>query len=119
MRIIQYPSIYKHFKGEYYYATMGLSTPIDMSLFDFKVKYINAINTETNKKIIVIISNKGKFVHDENDSKEELVLYKSLYDDTGVYARPINIFLSKVDKEKYPNVKQLYRFELKSKEMEN
>lgn len=48
-------------------------------------------------------------VHTETG--EEMVIYKDLYDDK-VWVRPLNMFLEKVDKVKYPNVKQEYRFEL-------
>ena len=41
-----------------------------------------------------------------------LVIYRQLADETGtIYARPYDMFNSKVDKEKYPNATQEYRFE--------
>ena len=42
----------------------------------------------------------------------EYVIYRALYDTTKLYIRPLNMFLSMTDKEKYPSVKQEYRFEL-------
>ena len=43
-------------------------------------------------------------------------LYKSgeisLYDDGKMWVRPLSLFLSEVDHEKYPNIKEKYRFTL-------
>ncbi|EGT3652693.1 TPA: DUF1653 domain-containing protein [Clostridioides difficile] len=122
-RKLKYPAIYKHFKGNFY-TVMGISIPVDdselenifkglgcldrLDIFDYR---FGSRHTETNEDMIIYKDNKGNFYHHKNKSNTNLVIYKTLYDGTGAYARPLELFLSKIDKEKYPNYTQKYRFE--------
>lgn len=82
--------IVRHFKHERY--------PADSPMYTYKIL--------------------GYAVHSE--TRETLVIYEALYDLTSedtlkVFARPLDMFMSKVNREMYPDIRQEYRFELISR----
>ena len=79
--------IVKHFKRAQ--AIWAINNPNDMTYL-YEVISTNVNHTETG---------------------ERLVVYRALYGDKKLYARPYDMFMSEVDRIKYPDVTQKYRFE--------
>ena len=52
------------------------------------------------------------FIATDSETNEEVVVYEALYGNHIIWTRPYNMFNSLVDKDKYPLVRETYRFEL-------
>ncbi len=69
----------------------------------FKREWINVDSSEYLYKVLAFAQH--------TETGENLVIYQGLYQPFKICARPYDMFRGKVDKEKYPEIKQEYRFE--------
>lgn len=125
-RLIEIPGVYEHFKKvknneRMLYAVSSVSLPMNST------KVLNILKDDNVRNLLVdetlhfhhtelgkdieIYRIKDLYFHDDRIDNEILVIYTALYSDRKTYLRPLPMFLGKVDKKKYPRVKQTYRLE--------
>ena len=69
----------------------------------FKREWVSEDTSEYLYKVLAFASH--------TETGERLVIYQGMYAPSKICARPYDMFMSEVDREKYPDVKQKYRFE--------
>lgn len=100
-------AIYRHFKNKLY-CTMGVSHFAPEKCTG-ELDSIYGVHTHFDTFVDIYVDKDGNYYH--NFSKEPMVLYKSLYDSTGMYVRPEYDFHLELPKDFYPNATQKHRFE--------
>lgn len=119
-RELKVNGLYKHFKG-HLYKVLDLAE-VNSAKVEAQGS-LKVLHTEYNEQIEVVITADNKMVvytDSVNGDTDNLVVYRRVIDgkeiESETFARPEEMFLSEVDHDKYPDVKQKYRLEEVEKE---
>lgn len=115
------PGIYRHFKEikdneEMLYCVSNVSMPLQpMDMIKLNQNdniEVYMFNHTELEQAIWIFRQEDRYYHPATIEKEMLVIYTALYAGRETYVRPLPMFISLTDKEKYPYATQKYRLEL-------
>ena len=106
---VKYPDVEQTYRFE---EIVDMEVPVSLSEIDSKSsdgtisRRKRYRHFKGNKYVVVCIARDT-----EDKDIREMVVYQDLHDANKIWVRPLAMFKEKVDKDKYPDVKQTYRFE--------
>lgn len=86
---------------------MSLFKDTGIQIGDVVQHFKREMTDKSNNNYLYVI----RQIAEHTETHENMVIYQALYPPFKVYARPYKMFVSRVDTEKYPNIKQKFRFE--------
>ncbi len=110
---------WRHFKGNEYQIIAHVNFTEHNKFYDYELEpLVKALKVTGQEKMMTVERTKDdSYVFRDKDidwadaGSNHYVLYQALYGEHRFFLREYNDFMGKVDKQKYPEVTQKYRFE--------
>lgn len=103
---------WEHFKDKKY-QIIGIAQTLAVDIDPMESVICSPRHSETMEEYKVINSQQNGLIIPVSTPEEAsitFVIYQALYGDFGIYIRPLDMFMSPIDKEKYPDVEGEWRF---------